>query len=75
MIEVKAIFYSKKRRIHMSSEKDTFKNPSNEKPKKIDFSLQSSATKPLDMDRIIGKPSEEKIVDTTNNEATVQEGN
>ena len=59
----------------MSSEKDTFKNPSNEKPKKIDFSLQSSATKPLDMDRIIGKPSEEKIVDTTNNEATVQEGN
>ena len=32
----------------MSFEKDTFKNPSNEKPKTMDFSLQSNATKPLE---------------------------
>ena len=44
----------------MSFEKDTFKNPSNEKPKTMDFSLQSNATKPLDMNRMLGKPSEEK---------------
>ena len=53
----------------MSFEKDTFKNPSNEKPKTMDFSLQSNATKPLD------KPSEEKAADTTNNVTTAQEGN
>lgn len=40
----------------MSSEKDTFKNPNNKKPKTFDLSLQLSATKPLDMDRIMGKP-------------------
>lgn len=34
----------------MSSEKNVLKNPSNnEKPKTLDFSLQSSATKPLDL--------------------------
>lgn len=49
----------------MSSEKDTFKNLSNEKPKTMDFSLQSNATKPLDMNRMLGKPSEEKAADTT----------
>ena len=58
----------------MSSEKDTFKNLSNEKPKTMDFSLQSNATKPLDMNRMLGKPSEEKAADTTNNETTAQEG-
>ena len=58
----------------MSSEKDTFKNLSNEKPKTMDFSLQSNATKPLDMNRMLGKPSEEKAADTTNNVATAQEG-
>ena len=62
-------------RIHMSFEKDTFKNPSNEKPKTMDFSLQSNATKPLDMNRMLGKPSEEKAADTTNNVTTAQEGN
>ena len=46
----------------MSSEKDTFKNPSNEKPKTMDFSLQSNATKPLDMNRMLGKPSEERLL-------------
>lgn len=59
----------------MSSEKDTFKNPSNEKPKTTDFSLQSNATKPLDMNRMLGKHSEEKAADTTNNVTTAQEGN
>ena len=59
----------------MSFEKDTFKNPSNEKPKTMDFSLQSNATKPLDMNRMLGKPSEEKAADTTNNVTTAQEGN
>ena len=49
----------------MSSEKDTFKNPSNEKPKALDFSLQSSATKPLDMNRMMGKTSEKKTTDAT----------
>ena len=58
----------------MSSEKDTFKNLSNEKPKTMDFSLQSNATKPLDMNRMLGKPSEEKAADTTNNVTTAQEG-
>ena len=58
----------------MSSEKDTFKNLSNEKPKTKDFSLQSNATKPLDMNRMLGKPSEEKAADTTNNVTTAQEG-
>ena len=58
----------------MSSEKDTFKNLSNEKPKTMDFSLQSTATKPLDMNRMLGKPSEEKAADTTNNVTTAQEG-
>ena len=58
----------------MSSEKDTFKNLSNEKPKTMDFSLQSNATKPLDMNRLLGKPSEEKAADTTNNVTTAQEG-
>ena len=60
--------------IVMSSEKDTFKNLSNEKPKTMDFSLQSNATKPLDMNRMLGKPSEEKAADTTNNVTTAQEG-
>lgn len=59
----------------MSFEKDTFKNPSNEKPKTMDFSLQSNATKPPDMNRMLGKPSEEKAADTTNNVTTAQEGN
>lgn len=59
----------------MSSEKDTFKNPSNAKPKTMDFSLQSNATKPLDMNRMLGKPSEEKDADTTNNVIAEQEGN
>lgn len=58
----------------MSSEKDTFKNLSNEKPKTMDFSLQSNETKPLDMNRMLGKPSEEKAADTTNNVTTAQEG-
>ena len=58
----------------MRSEKDTFKNLSNEKPKTMDFSLQSNATKPLDMNRMLGKPSEEKAADTTNNVTTAQEG-
>ena len=58
----------------MSSEKDTFKNLSNEKPKTMDFSLQSNATMPLDMNRMLGKPSEEKAADTTNNVTTAQEG-
>ena len=58
----------------MSSEKDTFKNLSNEKPKTMDFSLQSNATKPLDMNRMLGKPSEDKAADTTNNVTTAQEG-
>lgn len=59
----------------MSSEKDTFKNPSIEKPKTMDFSLQSNATKPLDMNRMLGKPSEEKAADTTNHVTTAQKGN
>ena len=59
----------------MSSEKDTFKNPSNEKPKTMDFSLQSNATKPLDINRMLGKPSEEKAADTTNKVTTEQECN
>ena len=59
----------------MSSEKDSIKNPSNEKPKTMDFSLQSNATKPLDMNRMLGKPSEEKAADTTNKVTTEQEGN
>ena len=59
----------------MSSEKDTFKNPSNERPKTMDFSLQSNATKPLDMNRMLGKPSEEKAAETTKNVTTAQEGN
>ena len=59
----------------MSSEKDTFKNPSNEKPKTMDFSLQSIATKPLDMNRMLGKPSEETAAHTTNKVTTEQEGN
>ena len=58
----------------MGSEEDTFKNLSNEKPKTMDFSLQSNATKPLDMNRMLGKPSEEKAADTTNNVTTAQEG-
>lgn len=41
----------------------------------MDFSLQSNATKPLDMNRMLGKPSEEKAADTTNNVTTAQEGN
>ena len=58
----------------MSSEKDVLKNPSNnEKPKTLDFSLQSSATKPLDLSRIMGKPAETKG-DTTVTQATSQEG-
>ena len=49
----------------MSSERDVLKNPSNnEKTKTLDFSLQSSATKPLDLIRIMGKPAETKE-DTT----------
>ena len=49
----------------MSSERDVLKNPSNnDKPKTLDFSLQSSATKPLDLTRIMGKPAETKD-DTT----------
>ena len=40
----------------MSSEKDILKNPgNNEKLKIFDFSLQSSATKPYDMSRIMGQ--------------------
>ncbi len=58
----------------MSSEKDTFKNLSNGKHKTMDFSLQSNATKPLDMNRMLGKPSEEKAADATNNLTTAQEG-
>lgn len=58
----------------MNSEKDTLKNPSNnEKPKTINFSLQSSATKPLDMERIMGKPVESKE-NTTTMQSTSQEG-
>lgn len=40
----------------MSSEKDILKNPgNNEKLKIFDFSLQSNATKPYDMSRIMGQ--------------------
>ena len=59
----------------MSSEKDTLKNTSNEKPKILEFSLQSSATKPFDMERMMGKPSDEKVAYTANNVTTEQEGN
>lgn len=45
----------------MSSEKDVLKNPgNNEKPKTFDFSLQTNATKPYDMSRIMGQPVESK---------------
>lgn len=58
----------------MSSEKDVLKNPgNNEKPKTLDFSLQSSATKPYDMSRIMGKPAEPKD-NTTATQPTSQEG-
>lgn len=58
----------------MSSEKDTLKNPSNnEKAKILDFSLQSSETKPLDLSRIMGKPTESKE-DTTTMQTSSQEG-
>ena len=40
----------------MSSEKDILKNPgNNEKLKIFDFYLQSNATKPYDMSRIMGQ--------------------
>lgn len=63
----------------MSSEKDILKNPSNnEKTKTLDFSLQSSATKPYDMSRIMGKPVEFKDETTATQSAlqqlTSQEG-
>mgnify|MGYP004637421109 CR=1 FL=1 len=63
----------------MSSEKDVLKNPSNnEKPKTLDFSLQSSATKPYDMSRIMGQLVEAKDETTTTQSAlqqpTAQEG-
>ncbi len=58
----------------MSSEKDVLKNPgNNEKTKMLDFSLQSSVTKPLDLNRIMGKPIEVKE-DTTTTQPTSQEG-
>ena len=58
----------------MNSEKDVLKNPgNNEKPKTLDFSLQSSATKPYDMSRIMGKPAESKN-ETTATQPTSQEG-
>lgn len=58
----------------MSSEKNVLKNPSNnEKPKTLDFSLQSSATKPLDLNRIMGKPAETRE-DTTITKPISQEG-
>ena len=57
----------------MSSEKDVLKNPSNnEKPKTLDFSLQSSATKPYDMSRIMGKPAESKAETTETHLASQQ---
>lgn len=64
----------------MNSEKDVLKNPSNnEKPKTLDFSLQSSATKPYDMSRIMGKPAAESKTETTethlaSQQPTPQEG-
>lgn len=39
----------------MSSEKDTFKNLSNEKPKTMDFSLQSNADKAARYESDAGK--------------------
>ena len=58
----------------MSSKKDVFKNPSyNDKPKTLDFSLQSGATKPYDLGRIMGKPAETKD-ETTETQSTSQEG-
>ncbi len=58
----------------MNSEKDVLKNPgNNEKPKTLDFSLQSSGTKPYDMSRIMGKPAESKN-ETTATQPTSQEG-
>ena len=67
------------RRIHMSSEKDALKNPSNnETLKMLDFSLQSIATKPYDMSRIMGKSIESKDETTATQSAlqqpTSQEG-
>ncbi len=63
----------------MSSEKDVLKNPSNnETPKTLDFSLQSSATKPYDMSRIMGQQVESKDETTATQSAlqqpTSQEG-
>ena len=63
----------------MSSEKDVLKNPSNnEKPKTLDFSLQSNATKPYDMSRIMGQPVESKAETTATQselqQSTPQEG-
>lgn len=63
----------------MSSEKDVLKNPSNnETPKTLDFSLQSSATKPYDMNRIMGQQVESKDETTATQSAlqqpTSQEG-
>ena len=61
------------------SEKDVLKNPgNNEKPRTLDFSLQSSATKPYDMSRIMGQPVESKNETTATQSAlqqpTSQEG-
>lgn len=63
----------------MSSEKDVLKNPgNNETPKTLNFSLQSSATKPYDMSRIMGQPVESKNETTATQPAlqqpTSQEG-
>ena len=57
----------------MSSEKDVLKNPgNNEKPRTLDFSLQSSATKPYDMSRIMGQPVESKN-ETTATQSALQQ--
>lgn len=63
----------------MSSEKDVLKNlGNNETPKTLDFSLQSSATKPYDMNRIMGQQVESKDETTATQSAlqqpTSQEG-
>lgn len=63
----------------MSSEKDILKNPgNNEKLKIFDFSLQSNATKPYDMSRIMGQLVKTEDETTATNSAlqhpTSQEG-
>lgn len=57
----------------MNFETNNSKSQNNEKKNTLDFSLQSSATKPLDIKRMIGKPVKTQE-NTTSAQSTSQEG-